>query len=152
MSRRILVLNAGSSSLKFGVYALGSERTPRLQLNGAVTRLPHQPHLRITDASGAVLADEAWAAADGSVEAALTRLLRLFADSGEAPDAVGHRIVHGGLAFRGPARLDDAALGQLRSLCPLAPLHQPFNLQAVAAARAAFPDAVQVGALSLIHI
>lgn len=146
MSRRILVLNAGSSSLKFGVYALGSERTPRLQLNGAVTRLPHQPHLRITDASGAVLADEAWASADGSVEAALARLLRLFADSGEAPDAVGHRIVHGGLAFRGPARLDDAALEQLRSLCPLAPLHQPFNLQAVAAARAAFPDAVQVGA------
>ena len=104
MSGRILVLNAGSSSLKFGVYALGSDRAPRLQLNGAVTRLPHQPHLRITDASGAVLADEAWASADGSVEAALTRLLRLFADSGEAPDAVGHRIVHGGLAFRAPDR------------------------------------------------
>ena len=146
MSRRILVLNAGSSSLKFAVYSAASGRISDLHLSGAVSRLPQAPHLKIRDGAGAVRVDEAWDESDGTVERALPRLLRRLAAAGEAPDAVGHRIVHGGLAFRAPARLDDDAMQKLRALCPLAPLHQPFNLQAVEAARAAFPDALQVGA------
>lgn len=146
MSRRILVLNAGSSSLKFAVYSEASGEVSDLHLSGAVSRLPGAPQLKVKDGAGAVLTDEVWDGADGKVDAALARLLRWLADAGETPDAVGHRIVHGGLQFRAPARLDADAMQTLRTLCPLAPLHQPFNLKAVDAARAAFPDAVQVGA------
>jgi len=67
------------------------------------------------------------------------------AASGGAITAVGHRIVHGGADFAAPTRLDDATLRKLEALIPLAPLHQPHNLKGVAAARKAFPDAVQVG-------
>src|SRR6185503_17667159 len=55
------------------------------------------------------------------------------------PGAVGHRVVHGGTRFRGPARLDDEAVEVLRALTPLAPLHQPAALDAMAAVGALLP-------------
>jgi acetate kinase len=58
--------------------------------------------------------------------------------------AVGHRVVHGGPEFSRPTALDDAVIAELTRLAPLAPLHQPFNLKAIAAARAAFPGVSQV--------
>jgi acetate kinase len=133
----ILTLNAGSSSLKFALFADPERAIARGQVEGlsAAARLicrdlgVNQP---LTAASHAE---------------ALSGVLQLLAR--ERPDAkiaaVGHRIVHGGPDFAAPVRLDEHALIQLSRLIPMAPLHQPHNLAAVAAARAAFPDAVQIG-------
>ncbi|MDP1619122.1 acetate/propionate family kinase [Phenylobacterium sp.] len=144
---QILVLNAGSSSLKFGVYSISSEQDLALKMSGAVSGLPDEPRFIARGADGVVAAESDWPRADGGLARTLPRLLAWLAKAGglDAPAAIGHRIVHGGLTFRAPARLDDGALDRLGELVPLAPLHQPFNLEAVAAARAAFPDAVQVG-------
>jgi acetate kinase len=133
----ILTLNAGSSSLKFALFADPERAIARGQVEGlsAAARLicrdlgVNQP---LTAASHAE---------------ALSGVLQLLAR--ERPDAkiaaVGHRIVHGGPDFAAPVRLEEHALIQLSRLIPMAPLHQPHNLAAVAAARAAFPDAVQIG-------
>ena len=75
--------------------------------------------------------------------------LRVLAEGSEellgaTPAAVGHRVVHGGARYREPVRVDDEVAAELERLVPLAPLHQPANLHAIAAARLEFPAAVQV--------
>ncbi|MDP3382026.1 MAG: acetate/propionate family kinase [Phenylobacterium sp.] len=143
---QILVLNAGSSSLKFAVYdSLGDKLT--LGMTGAVSGLPDRPQFRVRDTNGETLAETDWPRAAGVLDEALARTLEWLAGEGgvSAPDAIGHRIVHGGLAFAAPVRLDDETLQTLEGLSPLAPLHQPFNLAAVCAAQHRFPGAVQVG-------
>lgn len=144
---QILVLNAGSSSLKFGVYSVSSDEKLSLALSGSVSGLPDEPQFVVRGPDGRVATESDWPRADGGLARTLPRLLAWLARTGglDAPIAIGHRIVHGGLTFRAPVRLDEAALARLNELVPLAPLHQPFNLEAVAAARTAFPDAVQVG-------
>ncbi len=144
---QILVLNAGSSSLKFAVYSVSSEDNLVLTLSGSVSGLPDEPQLVARGPDGRVATESDWPRADGGLARTLPRLLAWLAKAGglDNPVAIGHRIVHGGLTFRAPVRLDAAALARLNDLVPLAPLHQPFNLDAVAAAQAAFPDALQVG-------
>ncbi len=144
---QILVLNAGSSSLKFAVYDQGSGDEPALAMSGAVTGLPDALRLKARNATGAVLADLDWPEGAGQLAAAVEGLLDWLAGQGglASPAAIGHRIVHGGLEFAAPARLDAQTLRRLSELNPLAPLHQPFNLDAVRAAVARYPDALQVG-------
>lgn len=112
----ILTLNAGSSSLKFALFADDA--------NGA-------PYVR-----GSVEVDAGHA---------LGRVLETLGPHADAIRAVGHRIVHGGLRFVAPAVLGDDALAALEALVPLAPLHQPANLAGVRAARRAFAGALQIG-------
>ena len=116
----LLTLNAGSSSIKFALFARdGDLATPLL--------------------AGQV---------EGLGAAGLTHaqaLQQVLARVDSAPvTAVGHRIVHGGTAFDGPVLIDDAAFDAMSALQTLAPLHQPHNLAGVEAARAAFPDVPQV--------
>ncbi|MDP3489013.1 MAG: acetate/propionate family kinase [Phenylobacterium sp.] len=143
---QILVLNAGSSSLKFAVYESAGEAL-QISMTGAVSGLPDRPQFRVRDAAGAVLAEAEWPEGEGELSAALARTLDWLAGEGGvgAPTAIGHRIVHGGLDFAAPIRLDEGTLKRLEGLSPLAPLHQPFNLAAVRAAQARFPGAAQVG-------
>ncbi|OYW95000.1 MAG: acetate kinase [Caulobacterales bacterium 32-67-6] len=143
---QILVLNAGSSSLKFAVYEAAEEGLT-LQMTGAVSGLPDRPRFKVRDASGGALAEAEWPGAPGALEDALARTLGWLAGEGgvSAPDAIGHRIVHGGLEFDAPVRLEAETLRRLEAISPLAPLHQPFNLAAVRAAQGRFPGAVQVG-------
>jgi acetate kinase len=143
---QILVLNAGSSSLKFAVYDSAGEELS-LGMTGAVSGLPDRPQFRVRDAEGATLAETDWPKAAGALDEALGRTLEWLAGEGgvSAPAAIGHRIVHGGLAFDAPVRLEAETLRRLDALSPLAPLHQPFNLAAVRAAQDRFPGAVQVG-------
>lgn len=140
---RLLTLNAGSSSLKFAVYD-ATAGLP-LRLSGRVSGLGATPQLRVR-AEAEVLADEPWAETQG-LDAVLTRTFGWLdaAGYGEGIAAVGHRIVHGGLAFRAPTLLSAAVRRRLGALAALAPLHQPFNLQGVARAAAHFPTALQVG-------
>ncbi|MFO7855578.1 MAG: acetate/propionate family kinase [Paracoccaceae bacterium] len=144
MTRRVLTLNAGSSSLKFGLFE--AEAEPRRVCTGEIDRVgAEDARLKAKGDDGRTLADKAVAAPDqaGALEAALGFLSEGFG-TGDVV-AVGHRVVHGGERFTEPARLDDDALGALEALSPFAPLHQPHNLAGVRAAREAFRKAVQVG-------
>ncbi|MEM9048601.1 MAG: acetate/propionate family kinase [Pseudomonadota bacterium] len=137
----ILTLNAGSSSLKFALYVGDAADGPGIR--GQVDRIGDAAaiELRFGDAAprrDAVAAPDhtaALAAALGLIEARHGRL---------SPDAVGHRIVHGGPSHAGPAVLNDTVIAGLEALVPFAPLHQPHNLSGVQAARRAFPAALQV--------
>ncbi|WP_411286506.1 acetate/propionate family kinase [Phenylobacterium sp.] len=140
---RLLTLNAGSSSLKFGVY----EGTPGLPLllSGQVAGIGGAARLRAA-ANGAVLVDKAWPDASGPEEA-LAAVYTWLADQGwtDGVIAVGHRIVHGGRDFLRPTVLTGAVTARLADLASLAPLHQPFNLRGVEIAVRHLPGALQVG-------
>lgn len=138
----ILTLNAGSSSIKFGVYDVASE--PGLLAMGQVDRLGSAAPVLILKRDG----DRSEARVTGTDHAAgVAAILDAVAPvlAGRSVTGVGHRIVHGGPDLARPVVLSDALLDQLAAYEPFAPLHQPHNLAAVRAAIAAFPDAVQVG-------
>jgi acetate kinase len=143
---RVLVLNAGSSSVKFGLFTDAPE--PEEIAAGLVETVGEETHLHLRDAGGAALAEDRLPPRDrGHHRAAIAAILAALETHfpGEAITAVGHRIVHGGLDFTEPQVLDEAALTRLKALVPFAPLHQPHNLSGVRAAQEAFPGATQVG-------
>jgi acetate kinase len=150
---QILAVNAGSSSLKYGVYAFGGDGEDLgATLAGTFEGLEvgGRPRWRMQKnaAGGAAGTEQALAIAAGesAFDAALTTLLRLItAQVGAAaqPAAVAHRIVHGG-ELSAPVLIDDSALSHLHSLDTLAPLHQPFNLAGVEAFRRALPGVAQI--------
>jgi acetate kinase len=136
----ILTLNTGSSSIKFSLFAMeGLREIARGQLSG-IGRAGRLEFER----DGATLKRDAPAA---TREEALHSALSAIADAGLASDvgAIGHRIVHGGMRFSAPAVLTPDVMVALEALCPLAPLHQPFNLEGVRAAMALAPGAKQIG-------
>lgn len=137
----ILTLNAGSSSVKFSVYLADETLTPHA--HGQVESIGDDARLSLE--SGATRRQEqvnadTQAAALGFILEAIDPLLQ-----GRRVSGIGHRVVHGGRRFDGPAVLSADVVDQLDALSPLAPLHQPANLAGVAAAKEAFPDAIQVG-------
>ncbi|WP_425093426.1 acetate/propionate family kinase [Tropicimonas sp. S265A] len=136
----ILTLNAGSSSVKFAVYALDED--PDLLIAGQVENLGPNARL-VLDSDPRAEAEIGAADHARALDAILEALGPVL--QGNPPVGVGHRIVHGGPAFGAPVRLDDDSVAQLSEFIPLAPLHQPHNLSMVAAARSAFPAAVQIG-------
>jgi acetate kinase len=133
----VLTLNAGSSSIKFGLYDGAAE--PALLSAGQVENIGGDAALITGDARRALGAAD-HAAAVAAILSALEPVLE-----GTRVAAVGHRIVHGGPRYSAPVHLDDETIAALEALIPLAPLHQPHNLAAVHAARAAFPGAAQIG-------
>ncbi|MFE1598768.1 acetate/propionate family kinase [Methylobacterium sp. ID0610] len=161
----LLVLNAGSSSLKFQVFEFqvsefqvfepqasepqvlesAARGAPHRLFRGLVEDLGGSPRLTVRDRAGAVLADERLGAGAGHEDALLHLAGWLRAHrGGHALAAVGHRVVHGGLAYGGPVRVDEAVLRELERLVPLAPLHQPHNLEPIRIVRRQFPDLPQV--------
>jgi acetate kinase len=155
MSDGILVINAGSSSIKFSVYVAGTETGPgdrrhlrfvsKGQLEGIGVGIT--PHFMAKDHDGAAVADETWPAiAVGGQSAVLGRLIDWIEHhlGGATLKAAGHRVVHGGGDFSAPVRLTPAVLDRLRALVPLAPLHQPHNLSPIEALAEAHPDLPQV--------
>ncbi|WP_349365051.1 MAG: acetate/propionate family kinase [Roseitalea porphyridii] len=138
----ILTLNAGSSSIKFAVFAPGDD--PALRASGQVENLsPTQQTRLIVEADGErQRADIDANDHAGALAAILDHADRLFGDATVA--GVGHRVVHGGTDFTVPTLLQPDTIAALRALEPLAPLHQPHNLACVEAAAAAFPDALQI--------
>lgn len=141
----ILVLNAGSSSLKFAVYAQ-TDTLPVL-LRGSIAALGSAPRLTVRNQDETYL-DRLIGNAPMSPGTAGQVIFDELALRGmtKAIAAVGHRIVHGGQHFTQPTILTGAVIDQLNQLAPLAPLHQPANLDMVALARRRVPDALQVGA------
>lgn len=130
----ILCLNAGSSSIKFAVFANACERELTRLAHGKIDEIGIAPHLIARDANGAVVVERRWDDATLSHEALLGKLLeRLESWIGSGLHAAGHRVVHGGDRFTAPVRIDADVLAALDALSPLAPLHQPHNLAAVRA-------------------
>jgi acetate kinase len=142
MANHLITLNAGSSSVKFGLFAIESTG-PRLVASGQAEGLGADPkfHARIDGGASheMTLADGDHA---GALRAIVSWLDETFAQAKIV--AVGHRVVHGGVTYAQPAVIDDAVLAALEKLIPLAPLHQPHNLAGIKAARAAFPQAPQI--------
>jgi acetate kinase len=145
MSDAILVLNAGSSSLKFSLYLAGAPLAPRLR--GQIEGLSTAPKFTATDATGAVVGRHAWDAGTVVSHADAVAYLFEFLRAELAAHrliAAGHRVVHGGVDYDRPARIDADVLERLTRLVPLAPLHQPHNLTPIRAILAMAPDLPQV--------
>jgi acetate kinase len=126
----LLVINAGSSSIKFSVYAVGSGAAPMaLQYRGEVDGLGARPRFVARGASGEALSAEALGAG-ASHDDALRKILDWIETrtTGTEVVAAGHRVVHGGVRYTAPVALTPEVLSQLDALVPLAPLHQPHNL------------------------
>lgn len=146
MNEAILVLNAGSSSIKFGVFPADSRPSlDGLLCEGQCEGIGHEVRFTAQGRDGAALADER--VAEGNTHAdALRALLRWIGHylKGWELVAAGHRVVHGGTRFAAPVRLDSGVLEQLHALVPLAPLHQPHNLAAIEALSRLYPSLPQV--------
>lgn len=150
MTSSILVINAGSSSLKFALYEAGTAALGPLRLRGEIAGIGSFLRFMACDGTGAPL--QHGARMEGidasSHEAVLLTLLGWLNDC--VPDArslraVGHRIVHGGEAYDEPVRIDVKVLDDLAALVPLARLHQPFGLAGVRAVTKHDPALLQVG-------
>jgi len=141
-----LVLNAGSSSLKYRVFRRPEANAWRLDERGQIEGIGTSPHLIAKDATGTTLADEKLNAGINSGPKALNALAeRLHSQYGGARVlGVGHRVVHGGPCFADPVVVTPAVLAELHRLTPLAPLHQPYNLAAIEAVSERLPGVPQV--------
>ena len=141
-----LVLNAGSSSLKFCVYARPPAGAWRLEARGQIEGIGTSPRLSAKDGSGERLVDQALDAAVRDGKAALDALAAWLRSryGGARVLGVGHRVVHGGAAYAGPTVVTREVLEELRKLVPLAPLHQPYNLGAIEAVLERLPGVPQV--------
>jgi acetate kinase len=141
----ILVVNAGSSSLKFQVFALrdgGLERRVRGQIDGIGPR----PRLRAADGAGASLVDRSFEPAEVPDLPAAIAETRTWLRTLDGLDlrAIGHRVVHGGPEFDRPVLIDAGVLDRLGRYQTLAPLHQPNNLAPIRLAMEIDPDIPQV--------
>jgi acetate kinase len=141
-----LVLNAGSSSLKFNVYCRPDAPAWRLEARGQIEGIGTAPRLAARDSGGAALVDQEL---DGSVRDGHKAIDALAAWlrsrwGGSRVLGVGHRVVHGGARHAGPTVVTPEVLKELRELVPLAPLHQPYNLAAIEAVFERLPGVPQV--------
>ncbi len=146
MSESILVVNAGSSSIKFQLFAVGAHDQLERLLRGQIEGVGTHPRLAANiEGKGSV--EETWPADQvADVPAALDKVvvfLRKQLD-GRLPTVVGHRVVHGGPDYSEPTIVDAAVVQRLERLVPLAPLHQPNNLGPIRAILERQPRMMQV--------
>lgn len=141
----ILVINSGSSSLKFSAFTSGEALKPLLR--GQIEGLFTHPRFIAHDGEGNAIGEKSWAPGtnlghDGAVE-----FLFGFGGSGVMAgykiEGAGHRVVHGGTVFTEPVLVDDSVIETLEKLVPLAPLHQPYNIAAIRAVRKRAPHLPQ---------
>jgi acetate kinase len=146
VSDLVLVLNAGSSSIKYAIFA-ESDGAPKLHLRGQIEGLYTQTHFEARDAAGTVVSERRWATGESlGHEGAISWLadfLRERLDHHRLV-AVGHRVVHGGEQYSAPARVTPEVLATLERFIPLAPLHQPHNLRPIRHLLGLAPDVPQV--------
>jgi len=142
----IVVLNAGSSSVKFSVF-FRNGGSLELRLRGQIEALFSAPRFIAKDASGNKAGEKSWP--EGTKlghEGALAHLFEFLRGRADGVKliGVGHRVVHGGMAYTQPVRVDAQVLTALARFVPLAPLHQPHNLAAIRAVIERAPDVPQV--------
>jgi acetate kinase len=146
MADLILVINAGSSSLKFCAYDAGAPG-PALVVRGQIEGLYTEPHFKVANAAGDRHDEHKWEAGtqlghEGAV-AYIGDFLRSHGE-GHRLAAVGHRVVHGGLDFTSATLVTPEVIDKLATLVPLAPLHQPHNLAPIRILAQRRPEVPQV--------
>ncbi len=149
MREPILVINAGSSSIKFSTYATAPNRSLQAGAHGQVDGLGEKTgtpaRIEVADAQGRQLIKAPIAGHDHqSAMAAIHDWFATHVGSEAAFAGVGHRVVHGGLAFAEPVLIDDDVLAALEELVQLAPLHEPHNIAAIRAVSTVAPKVPQV--------
>ena len=146
MTRHVVTLNAGSSSIKFALFEASGAALTSVAI-GEVEMRGEQRHIAVHDGAGALTHEATWPGDDGGFHVdALARILawRRQAFPQAEVVAAGHRVVHGGIHYAAPVLVTDAVLAELRTLIPLAPLHQPHNIAGIVAAQRAWPHVQQV--------
>jgi acetate kinase len=131
MRDSIFVVNAGSSSIKFQLFAVGDGDQLGRRMKGQMDGIGSRPRLIAKGDDGKSLIDRTWQADEvRDVPAALGKVVEFLreASNGRLPSAVGHRVVHGGPDYSAPVAIGEGVLHRLERLTPLAPLHQPNNL------------------------
>ncbi|NMF99491.1 acetate/propionate family kinase [Aromatoleum toluolicum] len=147
--KSVLVINAGSSSLKFALFPIEPELARNPALSGQIEGIGATPQLSAKDADGNHYQESVLTGGSQGEQHkdSLNHLFRWL--SAHNPDldvvAAGHRIVHGGELHSAPVVLNESVLRDLEGFIPLAPLHQPHNLRAVRAVAALIPEIPQVG-------
>ena len=133
MAELIAVVNAGSSSVKFGFY--DSEGDEPLLLKGQVEQIGVAPSLSASDGEGNDVAEQSWPAEGFGHDDAMRAILQTAKEQlpGSTVAGVGHRVVHGGTSFAAPVEVTADVIAELEKLSPLAPLHQPHNLAPIKA-------------------
>jgi acetate kinase len=142
----ILVVNAGSSSVKFQIFMVEGEGKLRRQIKGQMDGIGSRPRLRASGTNGDSLADRAY-----PIEA-VPDIPAAMSIAGEwlrnelriSPIAVGHRVVHGGPDYDRPVLIDHGVVARLERFVALAPLHQPHNLAPIRSLLTNFPTLPQV--------
>jgi acetate kinase len=147
MTDAIVVLNAGSSSIKFSLFAEASSELG-LVARGQVEGIYTAPHFAAKNADGKPAGEKRWEAGaklghDGAL-AHILDWLKATHGGDHRLAAVGHRVVHGGADYAAPVRVDAAIVAKLEKLVPLAPLHQPHNLAPIRAVLQRAPELPQV--------
>lgn len=147
MADTILVLNAGSSSIKFQLFAIEPHDCLSRRMRGQIEGIGTRPRLKAADAGGKPLVDKIYADGDapdgvGALDHVIAFLREYI--GGRLPIAIGHRVVHGGPEYSKPTPISAAVLQGLDRLIPLAPLHQPNNLAPIRAILAKHPRLMQV--------
>src|SRR5262245_25107309 len=147
MQDTILVVNAGSSSIKFQLFAVADHDRLERRMKGQIDGIGARPRLLARDVDGHTLIDASYSTADVSgVPPALEKVIAFLRQQigGRLPAAVGHRVVHGGCEYREPTAVTSAIVERLRRFVPLAPLHQPNNLAPIQAILERQPGVFQV--------
>jgi len=145
----LIALNSGSSSLKFGLYAVQPGQVTGL-VRGEAQRIGQaRSAFQAEDGSGRSLCSET--AALPTVQDVVARVAGLLVDlDAPAPQAIGHRVVHGGPALRQHCRIDDAVLQQLQDAVSFAPLHTPATLAVIRSAQALYPGLAQMACFDTV--
>ncbi|MDH2355097.1 acetate/propionate family kinase [Bradyrhizobium sp. SSUT18] len=145
MSNTVLVLNSGSSSIKFGLFDI-SAAEPTLLCKGLLDEHETKPRLVVKSPAGEDLFEAQREAPNADGGHLFADVLAFIKDhfSQHRLRAVGHRIVHGGPDYSGPVGLTDDVYAKLEALTPLAPLHQPRCIEPIRTIRAIRPDLTQI--------
>ena len=146
MTDEILVLNAGSSSVKFSVFTVGADELA-LVMNGQLEGIYTAPRFAARDVAGAQIDARKWDEGtrlghEGAIEYLIQFLSKHRA--GHRLIAIGHRVVHGGIEFSLPTLVNAQVIAKLEKFVPLAPLHQPHNLAPIRVVLERMPHMAQV--------
>ncbi len=148
MNKYLLVINAGSSSIKFAIYQKDPSTVPLVaDAAGQIEEIGNQPRFTVKTPDAVVLVDRSLSINEAHDHASAIKLIldwlwAYFADG--ILLAVGHRVVHGGQHYSVPVLINKTVLAELETLIPLAPLHQPHNLAAIRALLDSMPSLPQV--------
>lgn len=136
----ILTINTGSSSIKLALFSVEKNKlTPLYKAFADKLTKPHQLQITSEEGFAKILKFPASSTDDHFYSAAISVLLDWLADKDIHIEAVSHRVVHGGIYYDKPVRIDHNVINRLSLLIPLAPLHQPYNLQGISQAQQRLP-------------